>query len=91
MGLCVPGLLAEDRRTVLHSVNLPGLSGLRMDDLVSAALEATAFANIHDDRGPLDLSRLTRELSEIEHQVHRQIVHAVIAKILKDLQRGDLA
>ena len=38
VGLCVPGLLADDRRTVVRSVNLPGLDGLRLDDLVAAAL-----------------------------------------------------
>src|SRR5215217_1441901 len=38
VGLCVPGLLADDRWTVNHSVNLPALNGQRLDDLVAKAL-----------------------------------------------------
>ena len=38
VGLCVPGLLGDDRRTVKQSVNLPALNGLRLDDLAAAAL-----------------------------------------------------
>ena len=35
-GLCVPGLLDEDRTTVRRSVNVPGLDGVRLDELVAA-------------------------------------------------------
>jgi predicted NBD/HSP70 family sugar kinase len=38
VGLCVPGLMAADRRTVQHSVNVPGLNGVRLDELVTGAL-----------------------------------------------------
>ena len=38
VGLCVPGLLDADRLTVKHSVNVPGLDGLRLDDFVGSAL-----------------------------------------------------
>ena len=38
VGICVPGLLDDDRATVKHSVNLPGLNGVRLDDLVVEAL-----------------------------------------------------
>src|SRR5213075_612815 len=38
VGVCVPGLMEDDRRTVKHSVNVPGLNGVRLDDLVSQAL-----------------------------------------------------
>lgn len=38
VGLCVPGLLGADRMTVARSVNLPGLDGVRLDDLVAEAL-----------------------------------------------------
>src|SRR5256885_14035345 len=38
VGLCVPGLLDADRLTVKHSVNLPGLNGLRLHDFVGSAL-----------------------------------------------------
>ena len=37
-GVCVPGLLDDDRTTVRQSVNLPGLNGVRLDDLVGEAL-----------------------------------------------------
>jgi predicted NBD/HSP70 family sugar kinase len=38
VGVCVPGLLEDDRRTVRHSVNVPGLNGVRLDELVAGAL-----------------------------------------------------
>jgi predicted NBD/HSP70 family sugar kinase len=38
VGLCVPGLLDDDRQTVKLSVNLPALNGLRLDDLLAQAL-----------------------------------------------------
>jgi glucokinase len=38
VGLCVPGLLDDERRTVVHSVNLPGLNGVRLDELVGAVI-----------------------------------------------------
>ena len=40
VGVCAPGLMADDRRTVKQSVNLPGLDGVRLDDLVADALGA---------------------------------------------------
>lgn len=40
MGLCVPGLLNADRTAIEKSVNLPGLTGLRLEELVADALRA---------------------------------------------------
>jgi predicted NBD/HSP70 family sugar kinase len=36
--VCVPGLLSEDRTAVVRSVNVPGLDGVRLDELVTGAL-----------------------------------------------------
>ena len=36
--VCVPGLLSEDRKSVVRSVNVPALGGVRLDELVSGAL-----------------------------------------------------
>ena len=44
VGLCVPGLLNEDKTVVRQSVNVPGLNGARLDDLVAAALGARPAA-----------------------------------------------
>jgi predicted NBD/HSP70 family sugar kinase len=38
VGLCVPGILDEQRQAVRQSVNVPGLNGVRLDELVAAAL-----------------------------------------------------
>jgi predicted NBD/HSP70 family sugar kinase len=38
VGLCVPGVLGDDRLTVRQSVNVPALNELRLDDLVASAL-----------------------------------------------------
>jgi len=38
VGMCVPGILDDGRTTIRHSVNLPGLNGVRPDELVAAAL-----------------------------------------------------
>ena len=38
VGLCVPGVLDDDRRTVQQSVNVPGLDGVRLDEIVAEAL-----------------------------------------------------
>jgi predicted NBD/HSP70 family sugar kinase len=38
VGLCVPGLLDERKETVTYSVNVPGLMGLRLPDLVRDAV-----------------------------------------------------
>ena len=38
VGICVPGLVDDDRNTVRHSVNVPGLNGLRLDAFVAGAL-----------------------------------------------------
>ena len=64
-GLCVPGLLDDDRETVRRSVNVPGLDGVRLDELVAAAFgakpsrlavatdaHATAY-DLYKARGPL--------------------------------------
>lgn len=40
VGLCVPGVLDERREVVLRSVNVPALDGVRLEDLVEAALGA---------------------------------------------------
>jgi predicted NBD/HSP70 family sugar kinase len=37
-GLCVPGLLNADRTAIEKSINLPGLAGVRLDELVADAL-----------------------------------------------------
>src|SRR5687768_423735 len=36
-GLCVPGLLDRPARTITLSVNVPGLMGVRLDDIVARA------------------------------------------------------
>lgn len=38
VGVCVPGLMDDDRRTVRQSVNVPALDGVRLDELVTQAL-----------------------------------------------------
>ncbi len=42
VGMCVPGLLDKTTRTVTFSVNVPGLTGQRMDQLVSESLGTNA-------------------------------------------------
>jgi len=37
-GLCVPGLYDADRRTITAAVNVPGLVGIKLDDLIAQAL-----------------------------------------------------
>jgi predicted NBD/HSP70 family sugar kinase len=39
-GLCVPGLYDAPRRMITMSVNVPGLMGIKLDDLVAKALGA---------------------------------------------------
>jgi len=41
VGLCVPGILDEAGRAVALSVNVPGLNGLNLDDLVRLAFDQT--------------------------------------------------
>lgn len=41
VGLCVPGLLDERKETVTYSVNVPGLMGLRLADLVRHSVGGT--------------------------------------------------
>jgi glucokinase len=38
VGLCVPGLMNDEKTVVRQSVNVPGLNGVRLDELVAAAL-----------------------------------------------------
>jgi predicted NBD/HSP70 family sugar kinase len=38
VGLCVPGLFDRATRTVTHSINIPGLNGFPLDDLLTACL-----------------------------------------------------
>ena len=38
VGLCVPGLLDRDRRMITLAVNVPGLMGVSLDELVTRAL-----------------------------------------------------
>jgi predicted NBD/HSP70 family sugar kinase len=40
VGLCVPGLMNEDGTAVRQSVNVPGLNGVRLDELVARAVGA---------------------------------------------------
>jgi glucokinase len=44
VGLCVPGLLNEEKTVVRQSVNVPGLNGVRLDELVARALGAVPAA-----------------------------------------------
>jgi len=37
-GVCVPGMLTEDRASVARSVNVPSLNGVRLDALVAEAI-----------------------------------------------------
>lgn len=41
-GLCVPGLLDGSRTTVRRSVNVPGLDGVRLDQLIASAFGTPA-------------------------------------------------
>src|SRR5271170_591635 len=38
VGLCAPGLLDRERRVITMAVNVPGLAGLELDQLVPEAL-----------------------------------------------------
>src|SRR5438105_10900639 len=40
VGMCVPGILDDARKTIRHSVNLPCLNGVRPEELVAAAFAA---------------------------------------------------
>lgn len=64
VGICVPGLLDEAKEQITYAANLPGLSGLRLRDLVSSVTgpdrpaplvvndaNATAF-DLHSTRRP---------------------------------------
>ena len=53
-------------------------------------LELRTLAHIHYQRRPRDLSRPQRQFGKPRNQLHRQIVHAVVAKIFKSLQRRSL-
>src|SRR5690349_20023729 len=37
-GLCVPGLYDKQQRMITLSVNVPGLMGIKLDDLIARAL-----------------------------------------------------
>jgi predicted NBD/HSP70 family sugar kinase len=37
-GLCVPGLMDREKRMITLSVNVPGLMGIKLDDIISRAL-----------------------------------------------------
>jgi glucokinase len=45
-GLCVPGLLDKPRRTITLAVNVPGLVGVPVDDLISRAFAGHAIKRI---------------------------------------------
>jgi glucokinase len=50
IGLCIPGLMDESRRQVKWSVNVPGLNGLLLDQLIDNALGCTPeHLSIHND------------------------------------------
>jgi len=49
VGLCVPGLLDERKETVTYSVNVPGLMGLRLADLVRDAVGPSGRLLIAND------------------------------------------
>jgi predicted NBD/HSP70 family sugar kinase len=42
VGLCVPGVLSDDRRQITYSVNVPGLHDILLSDLIAAALDRPA-------------------------------------------------
>jgi predicted NBD/HSP70 family sugar kinase len=46
VGICVPGTRDVARRTVIQSVNLPALNGLRLDDLVTESVGGTTPARV---------------------------------------------
>src|SRR4051812_21602047 len=37
-GLCVPGLMDREKRMITLSVNVPGLMGIKLDDIIGRAL-----------------------------------------------------
>jgi glucokinase len=43
-GICVPGILDAHRRTITMAVNVPGLVGVSLDDLVAPAVGSRVFA-----------------------------------------------
>lgn len=43
VGLCVPGLLDERKERVIAAVNVPAIAEIRLDELVSQALDRTAL------------------------------------------------
>jgi len=43
-GVCVPGILSGDRASVIRSVNVPALGGVRLDELVASALGSSPSA-----------------------------------------------
>lgn len=49
VGLCLPGILAPDRSMVLKAVNIPGLEGLPLRDLVGAVLGRSGAARVVND------------------------------------------
>ena len=49
VGLCVPGLLDERKETVTYSVNVPGLMGLPLEELVRDAVGAAGRLLVAND------------------------------------------
>src|SRR4051812_12535680 len=48
-GICVPGLLDGLSRRVMQSVNVPGLNGVALDELVAASVGAAVPVHIVND------------------------------------------
>src|SRR5579863_2580035 len=51
-------------------------------------LQFGAFAHIDHQRGSMNFSRLHSHLRESGNEFHGQVIHAVVAQILKSLQYG---
>src|SRR6185437_13937520 len=49
-------------------------------------LELTPLADVHYERGALDLGRLSHEFRKSRDQSHGQVVYAVVAEVLEGLE-----
>ena len=54
-------------------------------------LQAAALADIHDDGGAFVVAGVFDELGKAGDQLGGKVVHAVVAHVLEDLERGDFA
>lgn len=49
VGLCLPGVLSPDRSSVVQAVNLPGLEGVPLQDLIGGVLERSVSIAVFND------------------------------------------